>query len=52
MPQLESRRYWVWVCPEAMRDLFLALGGAVAGDGKDSHRVVGGAGAPEPGGVL
>jgi hypothetical protein len=39
--KLESRRYWVWICPEALRD-FLALGGAVAGDGKDSHRAVGG----------
>ena len=42
LPQLESLRYWVWVCPEALRDLFLALGVAVAGDGKTrTERLVG-----------
>jgi hypothetical protein len=27
MLKLESRRYRVWSCPEALRDLLLALGG-------------------------
>jgi hypothetical protein len=43
---LESRRWLVRICPEALRHLFLALGGAVAGDGEDSQRAVGGGGAP------
>jgi hypothetical protein len=41
---LESRRWLVWICPEALRHLLLALGGAAAGDGKDSQRALVGPG--------
>ena len=49
---LESRRWLVWIYPEALRHLLLAPGGAVAGDGEDSQRALVGPGRLNPGGVL